>query len=175
VKVVLYSGSQRAVISPLTISNKEGTMNQRTFGPGLLFLIVLVWSGCDSGQYGEGTQTEGTSEGTSPAVTEAPSMTEAPPPEEDALMAPVGLEGATENEEGVSHYRQGHWDVSAEHFGKAVAANPELAEAHYNLALALDKMGNHGEATNHFKRALALAPANPKIAGSKILQDHVGG
>ena len=90
-------------------------------------------------------------------------------------MATVGAEGAVENDEGVNHFQQGHWDVAQEHFTKALAVNADLAEAHYNLALALDKLGNHGDATKHFKKALELAPSDPKIAGSKILQAHVGG
>lgn len=149
-------------------------MNQRSFGLGLLFLIMLVWSGCDSGQYGKETKTEPKAESTPMPSAESPGMTETPQAE-GALMASAGAEGAPENDEGVDHYQQGHWDVAQEHFMKAIAANAELPEAHYNLALALDKLGNHGEATKHFKKALELAPDNPKIADSKILQAHVGG
>lgn len=149
-------------------------MNQRSFGLGLLFLMMLVWSGCDSGEYGKETKPEPKAESTPMSKANAPSMPETPQAE-GALMATVGAEGATENDEGVNHFQQEHWDVAKEHFMKAIAANAELAEAHYNLALALDKLGNHGDATNHFKKALALAPADPKIAGSQILQAHVGG
>jgi len=149
-------------------------MNQRTFGLGLLFLIMLVWSGCDSGQYGEETKMEPKAESTPMPSAEAPGMTETPQAE-GALMASAGAVGAAENDEGVDHYQQEHWDVAQEHFMKAIAANPDLPEAHYNLALALDKLGKHPEATTHFKKALDLAPDNPKIAGSKILQAHVGG
>ncbi len=149
-------------------------MNQRSFGLGLLFLMMLVWSGCDSGEYGKETKPEPKAESTPMSTAKAPGMTE-PAQVEGALMATVGAEGAKENDEGVNHFQQEHWDVAKEHFMKAIAANAELAEAHYNLALALDKLGNHGDATKHFKKALALAPADPKIAGSEILQAHVGG
>ena len=147
-------------------------MNQRSFGLGLLFLMLLVWSGCDSSQYGKETKTEPQVESTPSA--ESPGMTETPQAE-GALMASARAAGAAENDEGVNHFQQGHWDVAKEHFTKALAANADLPEAHYNLALALDKLGNHGEATNHFKKALELASDNPKIADSKILQAHVGG
>jgi Flp pilus assembly protein TadD len=157
-------------------------MNQRSFGFGLLFLTVLVWSGCDSGQNVPEPTTEPTGETTPAPMTETtPASTTEPPSmagtaeAEGALMATAGTAGAEENNEGVDHYQQGHWDVAQEHFTKAVAANAELAEAHYNLALALDKQEKHPEATTHFKKALELAPANPLIAGSKILQAHVGG
>jgi Flp pilus assembly protein TadD len=172
--MVLYSGNSqrynRIVAHP---SIKEVTMNQRTFGFGLLFLMLLVWSGCDSGEYGKEPKTEPKAESTPMPAAEAPKMAETPSAE-GALMAAAGVGGAAENNEGVDHYQQGHWDVAQEHFTKAIAANAALPEAHYNLALALDKMDKHPEATTHFKKALELAPADPKIAGSKILQKHVG-
>jgi len=149
-------------------------MNQRSFGIGLLFLMMLVWSGCDSGEYGKETKTEPKAESTPLSTAEAPGRMETPQAE-GALMATVGAEGAAENDEGVNHFQQGHWDVAQEHFTKALAVNADLAEAHYNLALALDKLDKHGQATMHFKKALELAPADPKIAGSTILQAHVGG
>lgn len=149
-------------------------MNQRSFGLGLLFVIMLVWSGCDSGEYGKETKPEPNAESPPMSTAEAPGMAETAQAEV-ALMATAGVAGATENDEGVNHFQQEHWDVAKEHFMKAIAANAELPEAHYNLALALDKLGNHGDATDHFKKALELAPADPKIAGSQILQAHVGG
>ncbi len=91
-----------------------------------------------------------------------------------ALTAPDAEPGATENNEGVGHYKEEHWKISAKHFREAIAAGPKLAEAHYNLALTLDKLGDHGEATNHFREALELGPDNPKIKDSQILKDHLG-
>jgi Flp pilus assembly protein TadD len=91
-----------------------------------------------------------------------------------ALMAEESSAGAKENREGIGHYKEGHWAESEKYFRKALEVNASLAEAHYNLALALDKLGNHGDATEHFKKALELAPDNPKIRDSKILKDHVG-
>ena len=73
-----------------------------------------------------------------------------------ALTASDTEPGATENNEGVGHYKEGHWKTSAKHFREAIAAGPKLAEAHYNLALTLDKLGDHGGATNHFREALGL-------------------
>ena len=149
-------------------------MKPQTFGLGLLFFVVLVANGCDSGQYEQPTKTEPKAESTPmpAAETSAPGETALV---KGALLATEGAAGAAENDEGVNHFQQGHWDVAQEHFTKALAANADLPEAHYNLALALDKLGNHGEATNHFKMALDLAPEDPRIKDSGILQAHVGG
>ena len=53
--------------------------------------------------------------------------------------APLIRPTPTANSEGIEHYNQEHWDVALGHFVKAVEADPASAEAHYNLALALDK------------------------------------
>ncbi len=149
-------------------------MKPQSLGLGVLFLVVLVWSGCDSGQYGEPTKTEPKAESAPMPAAEAPKA-EAPSKVEGALLATDGAAGAEENAEGVNHYQQGHWDVAQEHFNKALATNADLPEAHYNLALALDKLGDHGEATNHFKMALDLAQEDSRIKDSGILKAHVGG
>ena len=91
-----------------------------------------------------------------------------------ALMAPTGSPGRADNDEGVSHYKQGHGDVASDWFKKAIKADPTLAEAHYNLALSLDKMGKHEDATASFKKAAELAPANPAIKDAPILKKHLG-
>ncbi|HEX9759173.1 MAG TPA: tetratricopeptide repeat protein [Nitrospiria bacterium] len=93
---------------------------------------------------------------------------------EKALSASRGSAGEAPNAEGIKHYNKDHWGVAEEHFREAVKADEKLAEAHFNLALSLDKLGNHGEATQHFKKALELAPKNPAIADSKILKAHLG-
>jgi Tfp pilus assembly protein PilF len=90
------------------------------------------------------------------------------------LLAPEGSPGKDHNDDGVGHYEQAHWDQAEGHFSQAIEADPNLAEAHYNLALALDHLGNHGAATESFKQAASLAPNNPDIAESPILKQHIG-
>ena len=90
-----------------------------------------------------------------------------------ALPAPAGSAGEAPNAAGMTHYAQGHWDVAEKHFREAVAADEKLAEAHYNLALALDNQDRHKEATEEFDRALKLAPDNPAIVESGILKAHL--
>ncbi len=154
-------------------------MKRQVFALVMIVSIVGLIGGCDSGEVSESSKSEptATSEAEPSAETSADTKmdTAAPATEPVALLAPEDAAGAGDNKEGVDHYQQSHWDVAQEHFQKAVAANDKLAEAHYNLALTLDKLGNHGEATNHFQMALDLAPDNPSIKDSGILQAHVGG
>ena len=76
------------------------------------------------------------------------------------------------NEEGISHYNQGHYDVALTHFQMASKVDSSVGESHYNEALCLDKLGKHGEATNHFYKARKYAKGNSAILGSKILNAH---
>jgi Tfp pilus assembly protein PilF len=119
-----------------------------------LFLILGIAIGCDSGQTGHGSKQAG-------KATDAP------------LVAPASSAARMENDEGVGHYQQGHWDVAMEHYQKALKADPNSAVAHYNVALTFDKMGKHEDATASFKKALELAPNDPAIKESEILKKHV--
>ena len=91
-----------------------------------------------------------------------------------ALMSPAGSAGRVENDEGVGHYKQGHWNVAEGHFRKAIAADRKLVEGRYNLGLTLDKMGKHEDATASFKIVVELAPPNSPIKDSVILKEHIG-
>jgi tetratricopeptide (TPR) repeat protein len=90
------------------------------------------------------------------------------------LLAPKTEAGATENNEGIRHYKEEHWRVAEKHFLEAIDANPQLAEAHYNLAMTLEKLGNPWDATDQFLIAKNLVPDNPKITDSPILKHHLG-
>jgi Flp pilus assembly protein TadD len=86
----------------------------------------------------------------------------------DALPAAV-----KHNEEGIEQYRMGKWNLAKTHFEAAVQSNPPLAEAHYNLALALDKLGDHPGAATHFQHAGELAPNNLAITQSDVYLYHM--
>ncbi len=90
-----------------------------------------------------------------------------------ALMTAADSKANASNSEGIKHYNQGHWDKAVEHFTKAVAADSASAEAHYNLALALDASDQHMEAAKEFKKAQDLGADNPDIQNSEILKAHV--
>ena len=90
-----------------------------------------------------------------------------------ALKAPPGSKAEHHITEGVEHYSQGHWDVAKKHFQEAVKSDLASAEAHYDLALSLDRSGDHKTAIEHFKKALELGKDNPDIQQSDILHAHL--
>jgi len=142
-------------------------MNQASSLIGLGFFLAILVSGCDSGVPAKGNSKPAES----PGATGSQSN---PPVAEGALMAPASSPAHMVINEGVAFSQQGDWDSAKEYFRLAVIADPDLAEAHYNLALTLDKLGKHEDATTHFKKALELAPENPAITESTILQAHLG-
>ena len=121
----------------------------------MIFFSLMNMASCEPSQTGGGSKKAGTTP-------------------DAALFAPASSKARMQNDEGVGHYQQGHWDVAAGHFAKAAKADPNSAVAHYNFALTLDKMGKHDEATAAFKKALELASNDPLITDSEILKKHIG-
>ncbi|GJL56875.1 MAG: hypothetical protein NPIRA02_40070 [Nitrospirales bacterium] len=90
-----------------------------------------------------------------------------------ALQTAAESGAAGHNTEGMKHYEKGHWKKAHEHFMEAVKADSKSAEAHYNLALTLDNMGDHKAAIQHFQDAYDLGKDNPDIQNSGILKAHL--
>ena len=88
------------------------------------------------------------------------------------LPAESDPEANTHNEEGISHYKEGHFDIALKHSREARKIQSEIGEIHFNEALALDKLGDHGDAAKHFKVAEENANGNTLILESKILLAH---
>ncbi|MBT5551450.1 MAG: tetratricopeptide repeat protein [Nitrospina sp.] len=96
--------------------------------------------------------------------------------EDGALKFPM-REGSSasahkHNEEGISHFNQGHYDVALKHFQTATSIDSAVGESHYNEALCLDKLDRHGDATNKFYSARKYAHGNAAILKSGILNAH---
>ena len=94
---------------------------------------------------------------------------------EGPLTLPAGSdpEANTHNDEGILHYKEGHFDIALKHFREAGKIQSEIGEIHFNEALALDKLGDHGDAAKHFKVAQENANGNTLILESKILLAHI--
>ena len=91
-----------------------------------------------------------------------------------ALKLPEGSNAVAydHNEQGIFNYKQGYYEDALKHFQMASNIDSSVGESHYNEALCLDKLGKHGEATNHFYKARKYSKGNPAILGSKLINDH---
>ncbi len=74
--------------------------------------------------------------------------------------------------EGNRLFREGRWEGARQQFQAAVNAQPDLAEAHYNLALAMDFMGDGAGAKPHYITAANLAPGHKVIWNSPPLRRY---
>jgi tetratricopeptide (TPR) repeat protein len=75
-------------------------------------------------------------------------------------------------EEGNRLFAARQWDQAKAQYELAIKAQPSLAEAHYNLALALEMLGDEPSATKHYKEAANLAPGHKVIWNSPPLRRH---
>lgn len=138
---------------------------------------LLVTSGmtaCEERQPPGDAKKEAPAVATNPESAAGETKPAMPDPMADVVLsAPASSLGRASNDEGVDHARQGHWDVAEGHFRKALEDDPKLAEAQFNLGLALDRLGKHEDATAAFKKAVELAPGNSRIKDSPILKKHM--
>lgn len=86
---------------------------------------------------------------------------------------PSGSMAGEHNREGIEQYNQSRWGVAMAHFMEALKVDPKSAEAHYNLALTMDKIEEHKVAAEHFKHAFDLGKDNTQIQNSDILKNHL--
>lgn len=91
-----------------------------------------------------------------------------------AALPITSRQASRQNLEGIQAYRQGHWEAARQKFESAVQADPDLPEAHFNLALTLHKLELHDQATDHFRQAGTLAPDDRAIVDSTIYKNHLG-
>ncbi len=89
---------------------------------------------------------------------------------QDAALHPPGgttPKAVSSMKQGNQAYAAGRWAEAREHYEHAIQVQPKLAEAHYNLALTLDQLGDQSEADDHYTQAANLAPGNRVIWNSR--------
>jgi tetratricopeptide (TPR) repeat protein len=94
----------------------------------------------------------------------------------ERCYAPQGASGSKAEghlTEGIEHFEKEHWDVAKKHFTEGAKADPPSAEVHYDVALVLDKMGDHTGATEHFKKGLRARKEQSDIQNSGLLKKHL--
>ncbi len=96
------------------------------------------------------------------------------PPPELTLRPPSGTapQAVTLMEEGNRLFAAGQWEPSKQRYEAAIKVQPSLAEAHYNLALSLERLGNRDEARKHYLEAANLAPGHKVIWNSPPLRQY---
>jgi Tfp pilus assembly protein PilF len=91
------------------------------------------------------------------------------------LQAPDGVSPAVaaQLERGNALFSAQKWAEAEQVYRQTIAAEPTLAEAHYNLATTLYRTGNKVEAKKHYKEAANLAPGNKVIWDAPPLRASV--
>lgn len=86
-------------------------------------------------------------------------------PPSSVLSAPNGspADVFAKLEEGNRLFSAKDYTGAEQSYRQTIAAYPNLAEAHYNLAITIDRMGNRREAKKHYLDAANLAPGNKVI------------
>ncbi|GBL38797.1 hypothetical protein EMGBD2_00550 [Nitrospirota bacterium] len=97
----------------------------------------------------------------------------APPAQVLAAPATTVERAALYMAEGTRYFLAREWSQASQAFQQAVIAQPELAEAQYNLAVSLDHEGKTAEAKKHYFLAASLAPGNKIIWNAPPLLDVV--
>ncbi|MEW6543347.1 MAG: tetratricopeptide repeat protein [Nitrospirota bacterium] len=90
------------------------------------------------------------------------------------LKAPAGTQAkaAASVEEGNRFFAASQWEQAKTQYEAAIAAQPTLAEAHYDLALTLEMLGDAKAARKHYIEAANLAPGHKVIWSSPPLRKH---
>ena len=94
---------------------------------------------------------------------------------ENPTLSPPGgtsAEALASVKEGNRLFAAGRWGAAKTQYELALQAQPGLAEAHYNLALVLDQMGDKAQARAHYIEAANLAPGHKVIWNSRVLRRY---
>ncbi|HEX7766309.1 MAG TPA: tetratricopeptide repeat protein [Nitrospira sp.] len=86
-----------------------------------------------------------------------------------ALEAGVPPRAITLNEQGTQAYQAREYEEAKKYFAQTVETAPQSGPAHYNYALALNKLGETDAARKQFVEAANLAPGDKIIWDSPVL------
>ncbi|MCA9463627.1 MAG: tetratricopeptide repeat protein [Nitrospira sp.] len=95
----------------------------------------------------------------------APLVALEPPPNANELARTLLVEGN-------QLFMEGRWEAARRQFQLAIEQQSDLAEAHYNLALSLDRLGETAKAKKHYIEAANLAPGHKVIWNSPPLRRY---
>ena len=92
------------------------------------------------------------------------------------LHAPAGTSAVVSQrlEEGNQLFAKHDWAGAKQVYLATIQADPTVAEAHYNLALALERLGEKAEARKHYVAAANLATGNKVIWDAPPLRKFDG-
>jgi Tfp pilus assembly protein PilF len=92
------------------------------------------------------------------------------------LLAPAGTSAAVSQrlEEGNQLFAQRDWVGAKQVYLATIQIDPTIAEAHYNLALTMERLGDKAEARKHYVAAANLAPGNKVIWDAPPLRKFDG-
>jgi len=93
------------------------------------------------------------------------------------LHAPAGTSAPVSQqlEQGNQLFKQQDWTGARQAYLATIQADPTLAEAHYNLALTLERLKEKVQARKHYVEAANLAPGNKVIWDAPPLRDYGNG
>jgi len=96
------------------------------------------------------------------------------PPPQLTLNAPFGAKPTAVSalKEGNQRFAEGRWGVAKTLYEEAIQAQPDLAEAHYNLGLVYERLGDRQQARHYYIEAANLAPGHKTIWNSPPLKRH---
>lgn len=86
-----------------------------------------------------------------------------------ALEAGVPARAIALNEQGTQAYQGREYEEAKKYFAQTVEAAPQSGPAHYNYALALNRLGETDAARKQFVEAANLAPGDKIIWDSPVL------
>ena len=91
----------------------------------------------------------------------------------EALQSGAGNDPEALYRKGVALFNSNNFEGAIEALKQALAAEPDMAGAHYTLGLALLNQGDNAGAKEHLQRFLELAPKDPNADSAKQMLDYL--